>query len=199
MNTNLKVHITQNELKELIFYNHDTGIFTWKERSVEKFLHSNNPEQYCATWNTKYSNTDSGNLHKSGYIVIRVYGKDYKAHRLAWLYMEGYFPENQIDHINRIKSDNRWCNLREISTQCNIRNRGITKKNTSGVVGVYWNKRVNKWSAQITINKKPINLGYYMNFVDAVKIRWDAEVKYKFPNCNFSSSAFKYLKECDII
>ena len=113
--------------------------------------------------------------------------------------MKSYLPENEIDHINRIKDDNRWCNLREVSRQCNVRNCSIGKNNKSGITGVGWVKKCNKWCSRITVSRKTICLGNYKEFSDAVKARWDAEVKYNFPNCNTTSSAYEYLKEHNLL
>lgn len=126
-------------------------------------------------------------------------GKLYKNHRLAFLYMEGYFPENGIDHIDRNKTNNSWNNLREVSHTCNMRNCKIQANNKSGITGVCWYKASNKWQAHIRIPKQNINLGYFDNLTDAAKSRWIAEVKYNFPNCNTTSSAYNYLKENNLI
>jgi len=113
--------------------------------------------------------------------------------------MEGYIPENQVDHVNRIRDDNRWCNLRHVSRSCNMRNASISIANTSGVTGVTWHKNANKWVAHIRALDSTKHLGIFESFVEAVKARWDAEVKYGYPNCNSTSSAFEYLKENNLI
>lgn len=123
----------------------------------------------------------------------------YKAHRLAWLYVYGYFPENDIDHINRMKDDNSIANLREVSRQCNIRNVGLRSTNKTGVTGVSWCKRFGKWQAQIRADKMNKNLGYYVDFIDAVRSRWKAEIKYNFPNCNTISSSYTYLEKYNLL
>ena len=175
--------MTQKELKELLQYNIGTGIFTWKIRK----------RRYREPGNI------AGTTSVNGYWVIRINNKLYYAHRLAFLYMEGYFPEHQVDHINRIKDDNRWCNLREVSRQCNSKNCGPSSKNTSGVVGVIWLKRDDKWCSRLAINKKQIHLGQYKNKDNAVKARWEAEKKYGWPNCNTTSSAYLYLKKRNLL
>ena len=125
-------------------------------------------------------------------IQIMIDGKMYYSSRLAWLYMEGYWPEHEIDHWDRNKLNDKWENLRHATHQCNCKNRGIFKTNKSGVTGVYFYKWSDKWGAFIYLNKR-IHLGYFKRFYDAVKARWDAEVKYEYPNCNSSSTAYKYL------
>lgn len=81
-----------------------------------------------------------GNLRPDGYRGIGFRGKLYKAHRLIFLYHHGYFPEHGIDHINKVRDDNRIENLREASQSCNMRNIGMQVNNTSGIKGVYYHK-----------------------------------------------------------
>ena len=83
-----------------------------------------------------------------------------------------------IDHINRDKLDNRKCNLRISDKTGNNRNVGLQKNNTSGITGVGWNRQMNKWIAQITVNYKTIYLGSFNDKEDAIKCRLTAEKKY---------------------
>jgi len=83
-----------------------------------------------------------------------------------------------IDHIDRNPLNNRKYNIRVATDSQNMMNRGIQKNNTSGITGVCWIKEKCKWKAQIKINRKNINLGYFSNFDDAVKARKGAEKKY---------------------
>ena len=186
------VKLTQERLKELVNYDSETGDFTWKKRCIKEF----SKYSHLNSWNTRFANNVAGCIDKSsGYMSITVEGKSYKLHRLVWLFTYGYFPENEIDHISRVKTDNRLVNLREVSSTCNMRNRDKMCTNTSGVTGVSWSKRKGKWNSQISISGKGINLGSYIDFEGAVKARWEAEVKYNFPNCNTTSSAYKYLSK----
>jgi hypothetical protein len=107
--------------------------------------------------------------------------------------MEGYLPEHDIDHINRIKDDNSWNNLRHVSRSCNIRNCPMSSRNKSGITGVY-KKKIHKWYTYITFEGKREYLGIFENKRDAAQARWEAEVKYGFPNCNTTSSAFQFLQ-----
>ena len=157
---------------------------------------------YIESWIRKIKTSNSAKLgllpiitDGKGYRIISINSRHYPSARLAWFYMEGYWPENEIDHINRIKDDDRWKNLRHVSRQCNMRNTGIPTNNTSGVKGVTWSKQKNRWQAQIKINGKNKYQGRYINFIDAVKARWNAELKYNFPNCQTNSPSYLYLKE----
>lgn len=170
--------ITQRQLKEILSYDPETGIFTRKKSSTPKPLR-----------------LQVGSIDSNGYTVICVKSKRYKAHRLAWLYMHGYFPENVIDHMDRNPSNNAISNLREVSQACNLRNCKISKSNKSGVTGVCFVRTRGYYNAQITNNSKRTTLGNFKSKVDAIKARWDAEVKYGFPNCCTTSSAYQYLKD----
>lgn len=170
--------LTQEKLKELLDYDPATGIFINK---IDR-------------GKTAKKGNVSGYVDLKGYLIITITLKRYKAHRLAFLYMEGYLPENQVDHIDRNKLNNKWDNLREVSQSCNMRNCNIAKNNKSGITGIYWDKRSNKWRSRIT-NPKRIHLGLFDNLIDAVKARWEGEVKHGYPNCNTTSSAYMYLKE----
>ena len=96
-----------------------------------------------------------------GYVQIMIDYKNYTAHRLAWLYVHGRWPYEQIDHINRIKNDNRIVNLREATNSENQINIQTRSHNTSGVTGVMRDSKSNKWVAQIIRDKKRHYLGRY--------------------------------------
>ncbi|EMX0766601.1 HNH endonuclease [Citrobacter sp. Cf093] len=136
--------IEQSLLKESVSYDEKTGIFRWiaKRQNV-------------------VAGRIAGHKDSLGYIRITISGKNYLAHRLAWLYVHGYMPEKEIDHINRIRNDNRITNLREATSQLNSLNTGMYKNNTSGSKGIYFNKRAKKWQAQILIDGKREYLGLY--------------------------------------
>jgi hypothetical protein len=135
--------ITQLELKELLSYNQDTGIFTWNVNRS----------------GGAKSGDIAGSIHHEGYIRIQINKKIYAGHRLAWLYVHGYFPENKIDHINGNTSDNKITNLRTASDVENARNRKIKSTNISGFKGV--SKHLNMWRARYTANNKTYNLGLF--------------------------------------
>jgi hypothetical protein len=89
--------------------------------------------------------------------------------------MTGDFPEDQIDHINGVRSDNRWCNLRAVSRQENAKNKRTPSDNSSGVIGVCWDRREKKWRAEIQSGKVKHALGHFPEFSDAVAARKKAE------------------------
>lgn len=170
--------LTQERLKELLHYDSEIGIFTW--------LKSGGGSK---------KGDIAGGINKPGYRTISVDHKRYNASRLAWLWMEGYLPENDVDHRNRIQHDNRWSNLRHVSHLCNMHNQKIYKNNTSGITGVDWSKEKQMWRTRIMISGKSFNLGYFSSRLSAARARWEAEVKHGFPNCNTTSSAYLYIRE----
>jgi len=113
-------------------------------------------------------------------VQIIINKEHYLAHRLAWLYVNGEFPPDQIDHINHVRNDNRIKNLRTVSCKENQKNKLMHKNNTSGVIGVHWYKPRMKWKAGIKVNGELNHLGYFTSLREAAKARKEAERKYGF-------------------
>lgn len=97
-----------------------------------------------------------------------------------WLYVTGNWPENQIDHLNHKRRDNRFENLRDVNNQINHFNRPMQASNTSGFVGVSFQKATKSFEAYINIAKKKIRLGRFKNLIDAIDARKEANIKYGF-------------------
>jgi len=169
--------LTQEKLKKFLDYNFETGIFTWKVRRK----------------NSVNVGAVAGSL-SHGYILIMISGKFYRAHRLAWLYIHGYFPEYFIDHIDRDRSNNRINNLRHVSNQCNVRNSGNRKDNKSGIKGIGWHKATNKWRVRIAVNNKSFELGIFTSFDEAICHRLAAEQCVDWAGCDSATSAYTYVK-----
>lgn len=132
-------------LKEKISYSPDTGHFTWL---------INVPK--------RKSGDIAGHVDSDGYREICVHGKKYWAHRLAWLFFYGEMPQENIDHINGNRDDNRIINLRLASVALNNQNRRSAQANNkTGLLGVCWHKKTNKFRAQIKLNGKKIHIGLY--------------------------------------
>jgi hypothetical protein len=152
--------ITHDELKKLLHYNPETGIFTWRIR---------------LSFRTRVGAV-AGCRRSNGSFYIRIHGLLYLAHRLAWLYMTGAFPKQVIDHINRDPWDNRWANLRACSQAENSRNTKVSRNNTSGISGVSRGpQKKEAWAAHIMINRRKIHLGYYATIEEAGHARRTAE------------------------
>jgi len=174
--------VNQEKLKELIHYNPDTGLFTWLKRDRKWFVNN----QAFARWNTIYPGIEAGYIRKSksgkSYIVISILAIDYKAHRLAFLYISGDWP-NVIDHNDGNGVNNKWLNLNDVSHAENTRNQKLHITNSSGVSGVTYRKDREKWRVRISIDNKMTPLGSFDDFFEAVCTRKSAEVTHNYhPN-----------------
>lgn len=116
-----------------------------------------------------------GRISTKGYRQIQVNGVRAMAHRLAWLYVHGEWPDGQIDHINQDKDDNRIANLRVVSNKQNAENITMFSSNTSGRRGVRWHPKTGRWVAEIKHHKRNQHLGTFGTIVDAVAARMRAE------------------------
>jgi hypothetical protein len=143
----MAVTLTQERLKELLHYDVETGIFTWavKRCNVQK-------------------GDVAGTPRNASYVQIRVDGSAYLAHRLAWLYVHGVWPKNEIDHINGIRSDNKIKNIREATRVQNGQNERKARRGArSGYLGAAWSERSKKWIARISVDGKQIYLGRFQD------------------------------------
>ncbi len=148
--------LTQQILKELVQYNPDTGEF---HRIGKK---SDEP-------------IGTKSLHsKKTYIRIWVYGKLHYAHRLAWLYMTGSFPKEQIDHIDGNGLNNAFANLRDVTCQENNKNRRLSDASSTGIMGVCWDEDRKKWRSQVKHSGKNKFLGRFDKIEDAKQAREEA-------------------------
>jgi hypothetical protein len=152
--------MNQEQLKELLHYDPETGVFTWKESR------GNVKAGQIAGW------------ENDGYLKIQINKKSEQLHRLAFLYMTGELPAEQVDHKNQNRSDNRWENLREVSQAENLKNKTLGANNKSGLLGVCFSKQVGKYQAYISVNKKRKHLGFYGDFFEACCARKSAIIKY---------------------
>lgn len=152
--------LTQERLRETLSYDKDTGLFTWvkPQRRTDRL-------------------GQTAGFDVNGYVGICIGLKKYMAHRLAWLYVTGEWPSDEIDHRNRVRSDNRFDNLRSATHHKNTFNQSL-RKNISGVTGVAWDAVNEKWRAHISPNGKMISLGRHIELSDAVSARRLAEAKY---------------------
>ena len=152
----MKPDITHKQLTTLLHYDPETGIFTQKMR-----------------WWNREPGDRVGGMTPQGYWYVGVGGKQYPAHRLAWFYVYGEWPTDDIDHINRVRDDNRWCNLRATTRSKNLHN--SPRRKASGVKGVYWSNRDKSWRASIDVDYVKHNLGSFKDEQDAISARRFAE------------------------
>jgi hypothetical protein len=145
--------IGRERLWELLNYDPDTGVFTWRAKT------SNSSRVRVGSV--------AGCVNALGYRVIHIGGRLQYAHRLAWLYMTGEWPSGEMDHINCARGDNRILNLRLATRSQNICNTRRHARNASGLKGVHWQPRSRRWRAQITVGGRQRHLGYFDNPIDA--------------------------------
>ncbi len=160
-----KYNITpsQKRLKELLHYNNKTGNFTWLVTVSNRAMKGS-----IAGY--------TGNTIGKNYTSIRIDGKLFRAHRLAWVYVYGHISNTiEIDHIDGNGVNNIINNLRIVTSTGNSKNTRLRIDNKSGVTGVSWDKSRNKWTAQISIQGKQEPLGRFYSFEDAVICRKRAE------------------------
>jgi hypothetical protein len=148
-------------LNELLNHDVDSGLLFWKEKRSS----------------SSKTNTPAGFLDSYGYRLIKIDGVIYKTHRIIYFISTGIQPE-EIDHINRVKDDNRINNLRAATTKQNLVNKGVRRDSVSGARGIRKNKSGKRWQAYIVIENKMINLGTYDEIEDAKRARMLAEVNY---------------------
>jgi hypothetical protein len=159
--------LTQERLKELLHYDPDTGVLTWKARPSKR----------------NHIGDEAGYVFQSGrthYRRVTIDGIKYLSHRLAWLYTHGKLPDRQIDHGDGNGLHNWIRNLRDVTNRENHKNTRLNSNNTSGTVGVYFEKALDKWCAQICTESGKKSLGYFADIEEAITARKDAEVEYGF-------------------
>jgi len=163
--------MTQDELKQHLHYDPETGVFTWRDRSHLPDVGYN--------VNCRTKGKVAGCINKAGYWRINIHGKTYRAHRAAWLYVHGYMPE-EVDHIDGCRTNNRLVNLRAVNRAENAKNMRRMPRNTSGVSGVHFNQAGQVWVAGITVNQKRIHGGRFKTKPEAIERRKELERQYGF-------------------
>jgi HNH endonuclease len=140
--------LTQERLRELLAYDPETGLFTWRSRRKGVQV-----------------GEIAGSVERNGYTGIKIDQKHCLAHRLAWLYVYGGMPAGDIDHINRNRADNRIENLRAANRSQNCANARLWKNNTSGLRGV--RKFHKKWRATVGYGGRLYHLGTFATAEEA--------------------------------
>ncbi len=153
--------LTQERVKELFDYQED-GQLIWKIKRGGK----------------AQAGAVAGAMTSNGYLFIRMKQKSTMAHRIVFLWHHGYLPEQDIDHIDGNRTNNRIENLREATRSQNNGNSKIARNNTSGYKGVQWCKTTKKWRSVIWINNKRKCLGRYDDIENAAKAYHEAAIVY---------------------
>lgn len=164
----IHVEVTQQELKRLFNYDQETGVFTRKVK-VNNFK----AKEGCVAGSFV-------NKLRKQYWSISIRNKPYLCHRLAWLYVYGSLPKEEIDHIDGNGLNNSIGNLRCVSHQDNGKNVKLRKDNKSGVCGVAFDESNKRWFAQIRVDGKCVYLGRFIDKNDAIIARKAAEIKFNF-------------------
>lgn len=138
--------LTQERLRELLDYDPETGVFVWR---VDRRGHVKAGQR---------AGCDSG---PNGYRVLKVMGHVYLEHRLVWFYVTGKWPQNDIDHCNGHRRDNRFANLRSATRKQNLENQKLHRDNTSGHRGVTQDKRTGRFVARIIHNRRGYHIGVF--------------------------------------
>jgi len=157
----------QTAALEHLYY--EDGVLFWKKQSGPRAV----------------IGSKAGSICTSGHVSIELLGRTYKAHQLVYLIHFGHIPQ-EIDHINRIRSDNRIENLRPVTRSQNCANQTTQKRSASGFKGVTFLAKLNKWRARIKVAQKEIYLGLYAEKETAAAAYNQAATQYfgEFANVN---------------
>lgn len=164
MNTQQTTLDSRTRLLEHLRYDKDTGHFYWIKKT--------------SSASRVNVGDKAGSIDRKGYTKIIFNGKSYCAHRLAWLFVYGEWPEDQIDHINRKKSDNRISNLRQATNQINHKNKPLQANNTSGHSGI--TRRYGGWRVRIGVDGKRVHGGDFKDLQEAIAARDLLKQRYGF-------------------
>ena len=172
---------SQEYLTSILRYEPETGRLFWRERMPSMFSEGRHTAAHtCAKWNSAFAGKEAFTAkHPAGYRHTNILGRTVLAHRIIWKMVTGIEPD-QIDHIDGIRSNNQWSNLRDVTVLENRRNAAISSRNSSGANGVRWVARGRKWQAFIGSKYDLFCLGTFDNFDDAVAARKAAERKHQF-------------------
>lgn len=160
-----------DRVRELLDYNPETGALIWR---VDR---TNGKGRILRAAGSEAGGVGATSKTNS-YRIIKIDGRKYLAHRIAWLIMTGSWPAKGIDHADGDGLNNRWINLREANQSQNSGNQRLSRNNTSGAKGVSWSADKGKWRAQIKVGGKARNLGYFATPEDAHAVYVDAAKKY---------------------
>ena len=164
--------VSVDDLRRLLRLDRDTGRLYWRPRPRSDFLRDRDYLGFCA----RLEGAEALTTHqRDGYRTGRVLGVRFFAHRVVYALHHGRWPVGLIDHRNKVRSDNRPDNLRDVGFPENARNHGDYRTNTSGVSGVSFHRRFQKWQAQIGRPGPGSHLGYFSGFEDAVAARRSEE------------------------
>lgn len=167
--------VTPEQLARLLRYEPETGKLFWLPRPLEFFHDSGGrytAERAKQIFDTSFANKEALTARNpAGYARGNLFGRNVMAHRAAFCLMTGGWPEHQIDHINGVRDDNRWVNLREADNRQNQQNSASAKGSSSKYVGVALCKKSLRWIAYICPDGTKVHLGSFRSEEDAARAR----------------------------
>jgi hypothetical protein len=167
--TNTKSLPSVDYLRKRLRYEPETGKLFWLD-------YEGMPQR----WLTRWAGKEAFTAYSNGYLIGGICGVMFLAHRVAYAIHYGEWPDDQIDHINGVRRDNRISNLRVVNHQENLRNANMKRNNTSGITGVVLHKSTGKWLARICVGYRRIHIGYFDTLEEATAARKEAAAKYGF-------------------
>lgn len=146
-------YIALERLRQVLDYSPESGVFVWRDRPIKT--------REDKIFASRYAGRPAGCLDPDGYVYIRIDGTLYQAHRLAWLYVHGEWPAFEIDHRDINPSNNAIANLRPSDRITNNQNKARQANNSTGFKGVYFDRRLKRFRAEIRVQKRKLYLGAF--------------------------------------
>lgn len=167
-------------LRQLLSYDPETGKLFWKRRDERWFVGtSKSPKVLAKWWNGRFAEKEAFTpVNSAGYHTGTVLLKMLQAHRIAWAIYHGDWPKGFLDHINGVRTDNRIANLREVTPLQNAMNQSPIPRGSSGIRGVRFDSRFERWQARINVSKRQKHLGYFDTAQEAQRAYAIAVEKY---------------------
>lgn len=167
-------------LHQLLICDPVAGTLTWRHRPLEFFK----SERSQNAWNGRWAGKPAlFGIDKDGYRYGKIICGSYRAHRVIWAMVTGAWPVCEIDHDDGVRIYNRFANLQEASDRQNAVNRKLSRRNKSGIPGVFWDGKKKRWRARVGDGEKQIHLGYFHTFIEATNARKLGEVAHGYhPN-----------------
>ena len=169
-------NLSRADVMKVLCYSPDTGELRWRVTTAPR------SQKGCL----------AGNINDKGYLRIGLKGRQYLAHRVAWLYMTGAWPEHEIDHINHVRADNRFSNLRVVTHAENAKNQSLHCVNKTGRIGVTQCKKTGKWKVHLDSGGKRITRSGFASMEEAAEVRARLEAEFGFHSSHGAKSSNKY-------
>jgi hypothetical protein len=171
--------ISAEYARQLLDYNPETGVLTWKARTPDMFKDGKRPKEWrCRNWNSKCAGKVAGCDRGDGYWVLRIDDILHFRHRIAWLIKTGDWPSDEIDHRDGVDKGDVISNLRPATHAENMQNARMKRNNKSGFIGVSWSKAASKWGARINFQGRYVHLGLFDDPAEASAAYLKAKIEF---------------------